>query len=46
MYDRMNEQIKKARENDERLLVMGDMNCKVGSIIKGNRKQVTEGGKC
>lgn len=45
IYDIMEEEIKAATENNEKVLLMGDLNCKVGEHIKGNTQVVTKGGK-
>ena len=45
MYDGIETQIIRAREKQQRVLLLGDFNCKIGDSIKGNRKDVTKGGK-
>ena len=45
MYEAIEEQILYAKEKQQNLLILGDFNCKIGDIIKGNRKDVTQGGK-
>ena len=45
IYKEIEDQSKKAKENGELFLVMGDFNCKVGNVIKGNSSTVTKGGR-
>ena len=41
----MEKQISDSRENGESILILGDLNCKVGRIIEGNRDEISKGGK-
>ena len=43
MYDSIAEEIGKL-EDDEKLLIMGDFNCKISSIIRNNKEEVTRSG--
>ena len=45
MYSDINEQILVAKEKQQSLLLLGDFNCKIGDEIKGNKPEVTKGGK-
>ena len=45
MYKRIEKEVQKARENEQQIIVMGDMNCKVGDMIDGNNNEVTKGGR-
>lgn len=45
IYKKMEEQIEISERNKEVLMLMGDMNCKIGSVIEGNTEEVTKGGK-
>jgi exonuclease III len=45
MYEKISEQILKAKEKQQTVLVIGDFNCKIGDAIKGNKQEVTKGGK-
>ena len=45
MYESINKQILRAKEKEQKLLLMGDFNCKVGDKIKGNTKEVSKSGK-
>ena len=45
MYEKITEEVKKAEENGEKLLIMGDFNCKIGDAIKNNKEEVSRGGK-
>jgi hypothetical protein len=41
----MYEQITTAKEKQQKLLLMGDFNCKVGERIVGNGKEISKSGK-
>ena len=45
MYEKIGEQISLAREKKQKVLMLGDFNCKIGEKIIGNRTDVTKGGK-
>ena len=45
MFSKIEDQIQQAKERQQNVLLMGDFNCKIGNEIKGNRKDVTKGGK-
>ena len=45
MYQQIEEQIEESKINQQQLMVTGDFNCKVGEEIKGNKKEVTKGGR-
>ena len=45
IYKKIEEEVDKGIANGEKVIIMGDMNCKVGSIIKGNTDEVSKGGK-
>ena len=45
IYKAIAEEVKMATENDEKLLIMGDLNCKVGLEIKNNKEEVSKGGR-
>ena len=45
IYKAMKEQIKEAMDNGESVVVCGDMNCKVGTIIQGNNPTISKGGR-
>ena len=45
MYKKIEEQIQIARTQKQKTLLVGDFNCKVGKIIKGNTDTVSKGGK-
>ena len=42
MYDRMSEEVNKAKVNNERIIVMGNLICKVGGKKAGNKNEVTK----
>ena len=45
MYDNIENEIIKANENNEKVLIIGDMNCKIGTKIAGNKSKVSMAGK-
>ena len=45
MYDKIDKQIMHAKAREQKLLILGDFNCKIGDEITGNRPEVTKGGK-
>ena len=45
MYQNIEEQILMAKQKNQKLLLMGDFNCKIGNVIKGNTKEVSLSGK-
>ena len=45
IYRVIEEEVQKSIEMNEKIVVMGDLNCKIGEIIKGNSVVVTKGGK-
>ena len=45
MYEGIQEQILKAEERKQRLMIVGDLNCKIGDVINGNRTDITKGGR-
>ena len=45
MYENINEEIKEGRGKSQTVMAIGDFNCKVGSVITGNKKEKTAGGK-
>ncbi len=45
MYRNLQDQIRKAKKENQEVLLMGDFNCKVGDVIPGNTEEVTKGGK-
>ena len=45
VYQRIEEEIKLAKQKNQRTLLMGDFNCKVGKAVSGNKEEVTVGGK-
>ena len=45
IYAEIEKEIKDAAENGFSLLILGDLNCKVGDVIKGNTKELTKGGR-
>ncbi len=45
IYARIEQQIQRAHAQQQKIIIMGDLNCKVGDMIKGNKQDVTVGGK-
>ena len=45
IYKDIEEEIQDAAENGFKLLLVRDLNCKVGAVIKGNKEKVTKGGR-
>eukprot|EP00794_Sanderia_malayensis_P001695 gene1695-1886_t len=45
MYKRIEKQIIEAQSRNQRIIIVGDFNSKIGEIIKNNKKEVTKGGK-
>ena len=45
MYKKIEKQIETGKNNKEKTLVIGDLNCKIGEKIKGNTEQISKGGK-
>ena len=41
----MEKQAQDAAQNDEGVMIVGDFNCRVGGVIKGNQEKVSKGGK-
>ena len=45
MFEDIIEQIKIAKEKKQQLLILGDVNVKIGAAIEGDKTQVTKGGR-
>ena len=45
IYDVMEEEIADARQKGDRILILGDLNCKIGEVIQGNKAEITMGGR-
>ena len=45
IYKKIEEEIERAIRNGERVVLMGDLNCKVGKETEGNTDEVSKGGK-
>ena len=45
VYQRIEKEIKTVREKKQRVMLMGDFNCKVGEMISGNKPEITMRGK-
>ena len=45
VYKEMAEKIAEIGQKGESILILGDMNCKVGSMIMGNTEEITKGGR-
>ena len=45
MYENISKQITMAKEKEQKILLMGDFNCRVGERIVGNGKEISKAGK-
>ena len=45
IYESIEAEIADAKQKGESVLIMGDLNCKVGEEINGNTKEITKGGR-
>ena len=45
MYESIAEQIQKGKEEKQQIVIIGDFNAKIGTIIEGNNKLITKGGR-
>ena len=45
VYGKIESEIKNARKMEQHIIVMGDMNCKIGDLIDGNKEEISKGGK-
>ena len=45
LYKRIENQVEKAKERNQKLLMLGDFNCKIGESIRENRPEVSKSGK-
>ena len=45
LYERVEKQIDEARERGQKLMILGDFNCKIGDAIPGNKPEVSKSGK-
>ena len=45
IYDEIEDEVKMANMMNQKLILVGDLNCKVGSLVSGNNSEVTVGGK-
>ena len=45
IYKKIEEEIEKARMNKEKLFLMGDFNCKIGTESQGNTLEISKGGR-
>jgi exonuclease III len=45
LYKRIENQIEEAKERAQKLLILGDFNCKVGEAIKNNKSEISKSGK-
>ena len=45
IYKEIEEEITRTDQHNERILLIGDFNCKVGKVIEGNEEQISKGGK-
>ena len=45
IYKTIEEQVAESRNNGESILILGDLNCKIGKHIQGNTDEITKGGR-
>ena len=45
IYKVIKQQVRESAENRESVIVVGDFNCKVGEMVKGNKKEISNGGR-
>ena len=45
MYKKITEQIKYGKEKGQNIIIVGDLNCKIGKNVKNNTECITKGGK-
>ena len=45
IYEKMEEEIIEAQQKGNKILILGDLNCKVGAAIEGNNEEVSKGGR-
>ena len=45
IYNRIHFQVEESKQREQKLLLMGDFNCKIGKVIKGNTSRISKGGK-
>ena len=45
MYQYLENEIEKAKTENHIIVIGGDFNCKIGKVVKGNRKEITKGGR-
>ena len=45
MYNRLEEEIGIGKNRGQKIILMGDFNCRVGELIKGNEERISKGGK-
>ena len=45
IYRKIANEIRKAEVNGEKILIMGDFNCKIGKVIPSNQEKVSKAGK-
>ena len=45
IYTKIEDEVEKATSNGESIILMGDLNCKTGEIIKNNTEEVSKGGR-
>ena len=45
LYKNIEKQVQATIHSKQKLLIVGDFNCKIGTIIDGNKEEVTVGGK-
>ena len=45
LYKQLNYQLEQAKERNQKVLLLGDFNCKIGNKIRGNKPDISKSGK-
>ena len=45
IYKEIEKEVVQAKEKGDSIIIMGDLNCKIGSVIKGNKEDISKGGR-
>ena len=45
IYKEIEKEVVDAKEKGDSIIITGDLNCKIGNVIKGNREEISKGGR-
>ena len=45
MYQVIEDQVNKGKKKNQKIMIIGDLNCKIGKEVAGNNEKVTKGGR-